>query len=193
MNLFIKQFIIVILLITTFLAVYFGSIAPFVKAKSFISLLIGIQNVTTLEGLTSLFDKSVKFYSPVGDEETIKYLNDEVMKIISQEEKHEIVDRTIVNYVEPYWQQNNIRHVLAAAQMYAFLWEKYGDENAYLKAENYYRKSLTIGPRLPWILYNLFDLYQKKGYVEKTKEIGGLILQYWPEDEKTKEVINKYN
>ena len=115
------------------------------------------------------------------------------MKIISQEEKHEIVDRTIVNYVEPYWQQNNIRHVLAAAQMYAFLWEKYGDEKDYLKSEEYYKKSLVLGPRLPWTLYSLFNLYQKHGEIEKTKEIGGLILQYWPEDEKTKEVIAQYD
>ncbi len=71
--------------------------------------------------------------------------------------------------------------------MYTVMWKKYKKEEYYLKAEKYYRTALASWPKLPPLLYGLFDLYQSKQDKEKMKEIGAVILNYWPDD---KSIIN---
>ena len=67
------------------------------------------------------------------------------------------------------------------------------DENKtfLIKSEEAYRAALSIGPKLPPVLYSLLDLYRAKGEGEKLKEIGNVILKYWPDNPEIKDILSK--
>lgn len=190
MNLFIKQLTIIALLISATLSIVFGSYLPLVKSLRFITALNSIPSIKTLEQFETNFDQAFKFYSPVGDEEITKFLAGDILQIISQENQPEAVSRMLVTYIEPYIFQNDVRHLMVIGQMYQVLWGKYGQrEEDSQKSENYFQKALAIGPKLPPVLYGMLDIYQMKGDVQKVKEIGEIILKYWPDDERIKKVV----
>ncbi len=181
MNLFIKQFTIITLLILAMLSIIFGSLLPLVKSQRFVSASRSAFSARTLRDFKANFDQALKFYSPIGDEEIAKFLGGNILSAISQKEQSDAVSRELVSYIEPYMFKNNVRHLMTLGQMYFILWQKSGREEDFLKAENYFRQALAIGPKLPPVLYPLFNLYQVKRDTQKTKEIGEVILKYWPE------------
>jgi tetratricopeptide (TPR) repeat protein len=122
-----------------------------------------------------------------------KFLANDIMQFISQKNQPEAVSRILVNYIEPYMLQNDIRHLLASGQMYAILWGNYGKAEDFKKAEDYFNKAYRIGPNLPPVLYSMLNLYQMKGDVQKMKEIGGEILKYWPDEKNVAELIGNLN
>ena len=188
-KLFLKQFIIVAIIILAVLSIVFGSYLPLVKSRRFISALRSVSSIRTIDQFKGNFDQAFKFYSPVGDEEIAKFLSSNILQIISQENQSEAVSRVLVAYIEPYLFQDNVRHLIVAGQMYEILWGKYGREEDFQKAENYFQKAFTIGPKLPPVLYGMLNFYQMKGDTPKVKEISEIILQYWPDDETVKKII----
>lgn len=189
MNILIKQFIIVVGIILAILSIVFGSFLPLAKSQRYISALGSASSVKTLDEFKANFDRVFKFYSPVGDEETAKFLSSDILNSVVQKEQSEAVSRALISYIEPYMMKNNVRHLMVLGQMYSILWQKSGREDDFIKSEDYYRGALIIGPKLPPVLYSLFDLYQAKGDKEKAKEIGETILRYWPEEEKVRKAI----
>ncbi|MBI5305967.1 tetratricopeptide repeat protein [Candidatus Wolfebacteria bacterium] len=192
MNNELKKIIIFIGVILAVLSIYFGSLLPFAKSKTYINALNKMPSVKSLEDFKNNFDVVFDFYSPVGDEETEKFLSSSILGIVSQKEQPENVSRYLVEYIEPKLQKNNVRHLIMIGQMYMVLWQKSGKEEDFVKAEEYYYQALSIGPKLPPVLYGLFDLYQAKGDTAKIREISERILQLWPEDEKIKSLITNY-
>ena len=186
----IKIIICVIGILTAVLSIIFGSYLPLVKARLFIVSLSSASSIKTINDFQKNFDKPFKFYSPVGDEETAKFLSSDILKSISQKEQSEAASRILVDYMEPYLFKNNVRHLIILGQMYSVVWQKSGKEEDFKKAEEYYLKALKIGPKLPPVLYGLLDIERAKGNKEKVKEISEIILKYWPEDERIKSLIS---
>jgi len=184
-----KNFIIVGLIILAVLSIIFGSYLPLIKSQFYIDALSSVSQVKTVEEFEANFDKSFKFYSPIGDEEVAKFLSSNILQIISQQNQPEAVRRILISYIEPYLLKNDVRHLMAAGQMYETLWINYGREEDFQKAESYFQKAYAIGPKLPPVLYGLIDLYYKKGDIPKIKEIGGIILQYWPDAKDVENLI----
>lgn len=191
MNLFIKQFLIIAVIILAILSIIFGSYLPLAKSRRFITGLRSISSIKTIDQFKTNFDRAFKFYSPVGDEEITKFLSGDILQIISQKNQSEAVSRALVDYIEPYLFQDNVRHLLVAGQMYEVLWQKYGKEEDFQKSENYFQKAFTIGPKLPPVLYGMLDLYRLRGDTENIKKIGEIILKYWPDDERIKEILKQ--
>jgi len=61
--------------------------------------------------------------------------------------------------------------------------------NDFKKAEDYFNRAYQIGSKLPPVLYSLIDLYARKGDVQKVKEIGQIILKYWPDDKNISDMV----
>lgn len=185
----IKKIVIVIIIVIVLFAIYFGSLLPLVKSRHFIAALRSISSIKTIDQFKMNFDRAFKFYSPVGDEEIAKFLSNDILQMISQQNQSEAVSRMLVDYIEPYLFQNDVRHLMGAARMYEVLWGKYGREEDFQKAENYFQKAFAIGPKLPPVLYGMLDLYRLKGNTENMKKIGEEILKYWPDDENVRKTI----
>ncbi len=184
-----KSFIAIGLIILAILSIIFGAYLPWVKSRNYIKALLSVSSVKTVEEFEANFDKPFKFYSPIGDEEVAKFLANDILQIIMQQNQSEAVDRKLVVYIEPYLFKNDVRHLSATGQMYQVLWQKYGKEEDFQKTENYYKMAYAIGPKLPPVLYAMLNLYQIKGDKQKVKEIGEIILGYWPENDNIKNLI----
>jgi len=189
MNKVIKNSIAIALLVLASLSIYFGAILPFKKAQSYIYFIKTTSDTAqTLDELKIRLDKVVEFYSPIGREEVVRYLSNDFLNIMLYANNPEVVDRTMVQYIEPHMLKYDVRHLIAMGELYKGLWVKYKKTDDLVKSEDYYEKALSLAPKLPPVLYNAFDLYQEAGNKERAREIGEMILKYWPEDKKVRQL-----
>lgn len=189
-KLFIRQFIIITLIILAILGIYFGSYLPIAKARRYIHFLQTVPNTPlSLDGLKKELDKVLKFYSPTGQEEVARYIGNDILNVVASGNQPEIVDRELSQYIEPYLSKKDIRHLIIAGELHRALWMEYGKEEDYKKSEEIYLSALEIAPKFPLILNNIFNLYGKKGDKEKQKQIGEIILKYWPNEERVKSAV----
>lgn len=161
---------------------YFSALLPYMKAQSYISAERRLGSVQTVDDYKANYDQMFNLYSPVGDEEVTKFLANNVLNIVSQEQPEDVA-RELVAYIEPHLFKDEVRHLLLLGQMYQTLWEKFDQEGDYLKAVEYFEKAHQIGPNLPPPLYKLLSLYAAHNDQENFKRIGSLILSKWPHDE----------
>lgn len=185
----IKNIIVVIGIILAILGIIFGAFLPLAKAKSYIGAFSRLQSVKTLEEFKRTFDAPLNFYSPVGQEEVVRFLANEILgKMIYAGQKEEI-SRELVLYIEPRVSSNNSKHLLILAMMYGRMFEIYGNGEYLEKAQENFQRMLVLNPKSPQALHSLFGIYLRKGEFGKAKEIGGIILQYWPEEENIKKIL----
>ncbi len=183
----VKNIVIVIVIISALLGIYFGSYLPIVKARRYINFLQTVPNAPlSLNDLKIELDKVIKFYSPIGQEEVVRYIGNDILNVVASGKQPEIVDRELAQYIEPHLFKNDVRHLIIAGELHRALWMEYGKEEDYKKSEEIYLGALKMAPKFPLILNNLFDLYARKGEKEKMKQIGEIILKHWPEDERIK-------
>lgn len=173
------------------IAIIYGSLLPIARSRRFISGLRALSSVQSLQQFQDTFDASFKFYAPVGDEELAKFLSNDIMSAISQQDTPENVSRALLGYLEPYLFKNDVRHLLTAGQMYYILWRRFNRQEDFGKAEDYFLKVLEIGPKLPPPLYVLLELYKDGGQKEKANVIAERILSLWPDDVGAKDFLEK--
>lgn len=166
-----------------------GAYLPWAKATSYITALRNLPNVTSMDGFAKNFDEPLNMYSPVGDEEVVKFLGNDILQLVNQKDQPETVSRALVSLIEPRLLLDNPRHLLTGAQMRFIMWSKFHNEDDYKITEQYYLKALAIGPRLPPVLYGLLDLYRQKGEKAKMQDIAKKIVGFWPNDDKVSALL----
>lgn len=167
-------------IILSLLGLYFGSYLPLAKSRLYISTIRSAQSVRSVAEFKALYDRMFALYSPIGEEEIVKFMSYDVMGIVSIKDQPEEIARALVEYIEPHLLTNNVRHLLVAAQMYTTLWQNYGHDSDYEVAVRYYRAAYDIGPKLPPVLFGLLQLYVNRGDMTSANEIGEHILSLWP-------------
>jgi tetratricopeptide (TPR) repeat protein len=186
---FIKTLSVAVILLALFLII-FGSVLPFIKSERYVSFLGVSSSAKTLEEFESYARTSLDFGSPVGQEETVKFMLSATRDIIRNPNIPAPIAGELVRFIELYAFKNDVRHLAAMGDMYSTLWARYGDESAFARSEEYYKKALVIGPNLPPVLYSLLTIYQLKGDGEKIKETSGTILSYWPNDNSVRQLLD---
>ena len=176
-------------IILAVLSIIFGGIMPIQKSSMYISGLQQVPNMHSTEDFKNTFKPALEYPSPVGQEEVAKYLESDILGIISNN-NNEAVDRDLVTFIEPYAFKDNTRHLIAMGEMYGTLWSKFRKESDYQAAIDYYMKAYAIGPKLPPVLYSLFSLYRAHGDTANMQKIGQQILSYW-DDPSVKAVLGK--
>lgn len=178
---FITYSICVLGIIFALLSIWYGSFLPLRKAQQYITSLRFAQGgfIRNFDDFQNNFNRALQFSSPVGDEEVAKFLSSDIAGLISDPKQPEVVRRTLVEYIAPYMEKNNVRHLITLAGMYRALWSTYKQEADFQSAERYYRDALAIGQKLPPVLYSLLDLYSQKGDMVRTEEIKNKIMSMW--------------
>ncbi len=180
MKKYIFSSIIVCAMIGALFSLLFGSYSPFVKAKRALTSLRAFSSLQSVENFENNFNKSLQFYSPIGNTELIKFLSHDIANALI-DKPEESVARALVAYIEPYISQYDVRHLLTMGRIYHIVWRNYGKKNKdFEKAEKYYKEALKIGPKLPLPLYNLLSLYSQQGNEQKMYELKNSILLLWP-------------
>lgn len=166
----------------TILAIVFGSLLPFLKAQKYITAVRSLSQVRSLDQFRATFDHALDFYSPVGAEETGKFLGNEIFNAVNNPQQQEEISRALVAYIEPHLLKDNVRHLLLLGRMHYMLWLNFKDDRNFASAEQYFLAAHAIGPRLPNPMYGLLELYEKRGDQAKVREFAEKILSYWPSD-----------
>jgi len=191
-----KQFIIVALIIIAVASVIFGAALPWFKARSYIDTLTMLQSgrITSVDQFERYFGGVLDYYSPIGQEEVVKFLSSDISSMMLGEanETGKIgqVAPMLVDFISPYLFKNNVIHLIFGAEAYKTLWRFSGNENYFKKSEDYYFKLYAIGPKLPPVVYGIYDLYGLKGDKEKVKKFGSEILNYWPDDASVRKIVS---
>lgn len=180
-------------IIVSVVAVYFGSYLPYTKSKMYIG---AVQTkISGFDQLKSIYDQVFSFYSPIGDEESVKFLLNSIDGWVANPANaaNEAGVRQLVSYIEPKIFQNNPRHLLLMGSIYSNFWRQFKKDEDFEKAVDYYRRILVIGPNLPHALYSLLSLYIQADRPAEVREIGDRIIQLWPGDEGVKKILTKTN
>jgi len=167
----------------------FGSILPVLKSQAYIDAAQGVNNVRSIEEFKTNFDKVFGFYSPVGGEESAKYLTSNILSVVnSQQDMSEGTTRELINYIEPKIYPDT-RHYIAMANLYTMTLTRFKRQGDYDAAVDYYKKAREMGPKLPPVLYGLLTLYSAVGDNENTIEVGNTILESWPQDTRVSDLL----
>jgi len=187
-----KQFAIIVLIILAVLSSIFGALLPWQKSTAYINTLTDLQSGKsfTQDQFEQEMGGVLNSYSPIGQEEVVKFFSSDVLNIINQPNFPVDATRFLVTYAEPYLFQNNVRHLIFGATAYETLWLVSHSESDYQKSEAYFLKAYAIGRNLPPVLYSMFDLYIRHGDKEKAKKIGLEILNYWPDDASVRKIVS---
>ena len=183
-----KKIILWVLIAAGILVVYFSAYLPFAKSSAYIHAVRRAQNLKSVDEFKELFDSVFNFYSPVGEEEVVKFLSNDIMSLVGQERATEDVSRLLIEYIEPRFFLNNVRHMITGAKGYETLWRRWGKEEYFKKAEDYYLKAYAIGSKLPPVLYGMVGIYYAHRDFDKAKAIVDEILKYWPNDDRVKAI-----
>ena len=186
----IKQFIIIIGIILAILSIYFGSILPLQKSRSFINSISQLGLAKNIGEVKKILGSALDFYSPVGQEEIVRFIGSQMAGIINPQQQEQVM-RELVSYIEQYIFKNNSKHLLTMALSYERLFLSYKNPEDLEKTKNYYQKVLALSQKSPQALYGLFGIYQAQKDYDNAKKISEIILKYWPNDEKIKKIINE--
>ncbi|MDP3052564.1 MAG: hypothetical protein Q8N22_01245 [bacterium] len=184
------------LLIVT--VMYFGSYLPLRKSQLFIKAMSDLQSgkIRSIQDFDTAFASALNFYSPIGqDEISSQYLNILANVISQQTDKNiiEILTKQAENTMEPILKAGKgfgySQNLYAFARLYELAAQKL-NSNVYLqKSVDMLKLGLENSSNRFIFLEGLFNIYQMAGDKEKTKEIGEIILKYWPDNEKIKTII----
>ncbi|MCL5004640.1 MAG: hypothetical protein M1170_01695 [Patescibacteria group bacterium] len=175
---------------------YFGSFLPFQKSQLYIEAVKSSSQVRSVQEFNKLFDNVLDFYSPVGQGEVVyAYMNVLVSAIQNQQDRviAEILLKQADKAMKPLIEADKGPSYFQALYSYGLLYElaanKFKDVGYFQKAASVYEISYKHSPGRPILLSGLFRVYSALGDVEKTKEIGEIMLKYWPEDDNIKKII----
>jgi O-antigen ligase len=166
--------------ILAFAGIYFSAFLPYGKAIRFINAERATASISTEEQFEAIFRVPLDFPSPVGDEETVKYLSNDIMGILPQVKDQETA-RRLTAFIEPHLWQDDIRHILVGAQLHYILWHNFGAAADFKATEDYFLKAHEIAPQLPQPLYGLAQLYKEKGDQAKLTAELKEIKSLWPD------------
>ena len=96
------------------------------------------------------------------------------------------------NFIEPYMEKDNLRHLMMTGQMYLNMWSAFKHDSDYETAINYYKQARKIGPNVYPVLFGLLSMYNTNGKVAEAKEVGTTILSIWPTDQDTINILSAY-
>lgn len=187
-----KYFIISILLIAAIAGLYLGSYLPLRKAGLFVTASVAAAQAKSLEEFVGPFDQVINYYSPVGQNETVRFFGNRVTEILRQKPPEEVA-RVLVDYETKQMNSisesrglNYVQSVLILGDMSKIMWLNYKKPADFEKAVSYYEGGLKLSPNRPQYLYGLLELYKSNNQSEKVKEISDQIFTNWPDAGKLK-------
>ncbi|HDH31721.1 MAG TPA: hypothetical protein ENH26_03035 [Candidatus Wolfebacteria bacterium] len=178
-------------------AMYYGSFLPFRKSQLYINAQIGLsRGVSSLQEFNNLFEPALDFYSPVGQDEIVSGYLRVLISLLEQQSNKEIVDiltKQAETRMAPILEKEKgfglSQNIYNLASIYAISAIRFNDDIYYEKGVEMFKLGLKHSPNRAMFLYGLLNLYQFKNNKKGIREVGEIILKYWPGDEQVKQII----
>ncbi|OGG37512.1 hypothetical protein A2110_02930 [Candidatus Jorgensenbacteria bacterium GWA1_54_12] len=177
------------LFILSLLSIYYGAYRPFVKSQMYLRAQRAAMLVHNTDEVERIFSEVFDYASPIGEEEIVKFSLEFVQNAMYAPDASEEAILDLLQYVEERIDERDIIHLVQMGNAYDALWRNTGNEKYFTRAEEYYKKVLAAGPRLPQGLYSMFNLYGAAGMADELRAIAKRILAIWPEDERVQKVL----
>lgn len=195
----IKQAIAASATIFIILVAYYGTYLPMRKSMVFIETMGMAGKFNKVADFEEAISVPLDYPSPVGQRELVRNIANTINGIIRNVSDPEVV-KELVNYVEGYY-----KPIIARDRGMSFGQDVYIlgvlNEIAYIKtnepeylqaAEGYFEKEQKLGPKRPQGLYGLLDVYRMGGKIDEFKAVADQVLQQWPNDSRSKGLIEQF-
>lgn len=196
MDISLKKFIVISSTIIILIGMYLGAYLPLRKSQRYIGAILQLGRIRSLQDFNAVFDPVLNFYSPVGQDEIISYYFGILANVIQQ--SNEEVATALTKQAEDL-----MGPVIREGKGFGYSQNLYNFAGFYkiaalkLKSDAYLQKSLDLfneglknSPNRSIFLEGLFDIYRIKGDTGRMKEVGEIILKYWPEKEEIRKIIS---
>ncbi len=183
-------------IILAFLSLIYGALLPLRKSQLFIQAMRQSGQSTSVAEYMRIFNRALDFYSPVGQAESIRFLENQIGSIVAQKPPQQVADALVMyadstsRVTEPGAHSSNyVQEIVILGNIHATNFRNYKAQRDYDIALALFQKGLTLSPKRPQFLYGLLQLYTDAGEQEKAEEIAKDILSIWPSDEKIQQAI----
>jgi hypothetical protein len=186
-----KQIIAVALSIFILGIAVYGSYLPMRKAEIYITTLQSLQSspVSSLDELTSRIAVPLDYPSPIGQEELVRNISNNILGFISQG-ADPTSTAVLMSFLDGYYEPIMARgkgmsfgqdlYLMGALNEMAYVHT--GDPTYIMDSQKYYEEGEAFGPNRPQPLYGLFDVYRAEGNVASTTAVAEKIMSNWPTD-----------
>ncbi|MDP3947220.1 MAG: hypothetical protein Q8Q41_00820 [bacterium] len=193
-------------------ALAWGTYFPYRKSRAINAVNRNLGGVTTLDRFLGVFDKALVPRSPYGQEEAVLFINEQLQRALGAQGDPRVVS-TMVAYAEKMFAPllgdgsttlttggstaltaggSPAKNLLSLSRIHHLAWTRTGDATYARRSEELYLRCLEASSRRPECLYGLFGLYASGNKKEQARKIGGEILNYWPSDERVREIVNSF-
>jgi len=186
----IKNSIAIAITVLASLSIVFGAYLPLRKSQIYIKAMFNFQSgkIHSVEDFIGLFGSALNFYSPIGQDEVVSYYSGILANVINQQTNSQVIEvllKESEKWMEPILKAQKgfvfNQNLYNFAVVYKIAALKLKNEIYYQKSLDFFKEGLKYSPNRLIFLSGLFELYQAKGDNEKTREIGDIILKYWPD------------
>lgn len=195
----ISQIAAVLGIIATVALLYLGALLPLQKGLLYVKTLRAVGGtVRTAADFRASIERLIRFYSPVGQSEVLKFMGHE-MVLLLQSKPAEETALVIIPFIEsemvkdlrihPGMSSNQKFAVLGA--IYGNMWNVYGKIEYAEKAATYYQAGLERSSRRPEFLTGAFFIHASVGDKETAVKLGNKILSYWPQEERVERIMKQ--
>jgi len=96
-----------------------------------------LEYFQSVQDFKDIFGPALFLYSPIGDEEIMKFLGFDVVATLasSQNDFPDAEAHKLVEFLEPKLILSDVRHLIIGGQLHAILWQRYGADDDYKKSE----------------------------------------------------------
>lgn len=179
------------------LSLIYGAILPFRKSQLFIQAMHQASQSRSVVEYMGTFNKALDFYSPVGQAEDIRFLENQIGSIVAQKPPQQVAD-ALVMYADSISRvtqsgkhsSNFVQEIVILGSIHETNFRDYKEQRDYDAALALFEKGLILSPKRPQFLYGLLQLYSDAGEQEKAEEAAKEILSIWPNDERVQKIIS---
>ncbi|MEK7574295.1 MAG: hypothetical protein AAB514_02055 [Patescibacteria group bacterium] len=196
-----KKIIVVLATAIVLTLMYFGAYLPSKKSQLYIKAILAFQTgkIKSLQDFDAAFGAALNFYSPVGQDELVSYYFGNLANVVNQQNNEEII-KALAEQAE-----NLMKPIIKAGKGFGYSQNLYNfavfykivalklNSDVYLqKSIDLFKEGLKNSPNRYIFLEGLFDVYRIKGDKAGMKEIGEIILKYWPEKEAIRQALSTF-
>lgn len=174
----------------------YGNYLPWRKSVAYVSASQKAASAKSLDDLRKVIAPALELSSPIGQPELVRNLANSLMSVVRSTDNPELIDASLkflAEYYNPIIEKGSgmsfgqdlyivgVIHEISAIQ---------SKNPVYLDvAERAFLSGTEASPNRPQYLYGLMDVYRFKRDGDRFKSVADKILENWPEDEKTRKLV----
>lgn len=180
-----KQFISLVCIILAGFSIVYGAIKPYKKAQAYVDA--AKTGSTTVQEFVNVFKYALDYPSPVGQDEIIRFVSNDISSVIAGGKNDEGVIQTLVDFLHQYADpkieggvgMNYTQLIMMLGTIHTNKWNLFHKQEDFDLAVRYFTQGYNINHDRPQFLIGLLGLYNASGQTDKAQPIEEHIKELW--------------